>query len=186
MQIKKANACISLIVVLLFLVHCLYQDYAYLNFLHQPEISAFLGFGLLFFMVIHVILAISSMILKHDSLKIEYPALNKGTLLQRITGVLLLVLTLVHMNTFKLVTGAASFGEVIMLDTIQVLFFAAGFLHIALSFDKALITLGFIVDRKKDRIIKTAVSIICALLFLFTSYVIVTTQNMLWEMFRAV
>ena len=54
MYIKKANACLALITILILVLHAAYQMFSYVAFVYNPVLSAAFGFSLMAAMLLHV------------------------------------------------------------------------------------------------------------------------------------
>ena len=114
-------------------------------------------------MIIHAILSIILLIKnrkgavknKHK----KYSELNIETYVQRITGVLIILMMGVH------IAGAANhFQPKILHAILHPLFFAVALAHSAVSVDKAFVTLG-IGNAKLIRVINVTIKIICSATF---------------------
>ncbi len=175
MRLKKANACISLLLVVVFFTHSVYELIACLLLCFDPIIVR--AFGLLVALVVsvHVVLSAISFFKNQDSKKNAYPKLNKRTRLQRFSAVLILLLLPLHIRTAGLVISGGISACSITLEILQVIFFALVYLHVAVSFSRALITLGWITEERTKRRIDLVTGILCALLFLMQSVVIFVT-----------
>ena len=141
MRLRKANAIISLIITVLLLDHGIYNSIWMLSrcTISRPvEISPWVLVGL---MMLHAALSIVMAIIGHKGLKKvpmkTYPKLNFPTILQRATGIAMLVLLAVH------IAGAANYFQPKYLHAVlHPLFFAVVLTHTSVSVSKALITLG--------------------------------------------
>ena len=177
MAIKKWNARLSLLTLLLLLIHAAYQLYAYITFYYNPTLSKAFGYAVAGCFVLHGILAAICVFALHDSKKIAYKKLNRRTLIQRISAALILLLLPLHIFSFSLLNSSAGGIGYVLVELAQILFFAALLCHSALSFSNALVTLGWLSDIKKKRIIDAVALVIAVLLFIAVSIIIPMTHT---------
>lgn len=177
MTVKKWNARLSLLTLLLLVMHEGYQLYAYITFYYNPTLSKVSGFAAAGCFVLHAILSMICVFGMHDSKTVTYKKLNIRTVLQRVSAVLVLLLLPLHIFSFSLLKSTAGGVGYILTEAAQILFYAMLSCHIALSFSSALITLGRLSDIKKKRIIDIVVFVIFTLLFITVSVIITTTHT---------
>jgi len=176
---KKVNAVLGLTIIVLFLIHILYEIYAYLTFYYNPVLTKLIAYSALAVTGFHVLCSIYTVSVSHDKGRgMKYPALNIRTLLQRISAVMIVVLMIIHMNTFSILskTSETNRAVFILVLIIQIVFFASVLLHVAVSVTNALITLGLITSDKVRKTLDIIIWIVCALIFIAASVVIVRTQ----------
>lgn len=177
MRIKKLNAWLALITVALLLIHETYQLFAFILFYYNPVMTKVLGYALALAFVLHGILSAYCLFVLHDSKTITYKKMNIKTVLQRISGLAMILLLPLHICSFLLLQRSAGTIIFYLILASQVLFYAAINCHVAVSFSSAFITLGYLEDMdKKDRIDRTA-WFISTLLFITTSVVIISVYN---------
>ena len=173
---KKANAILSIISLALLSVHALYELSAYVLFYYNPLISGLTGWLAGGAITIHAVLSAISMFKLNDSKTVMYKKLNLGTVIQRVSAVIMVVLFPFHINTYdflKINSHGAAFW---FAETVYIVFYSALFSHIAVSFSKALISLGKLEDDRKRRSINKVVSIICAAAALITIIITIRTH----------
>jgi succinate dehydrogenase hydrophobic anchor subunit len=105
-----------------------------------------------------------------------YKRLNLETVIQRVSAVIMVVLFPFHINTYdflKINSHGAAFW---FAETVYIVFYSALFSHIAVSFSKALISLGKLEDDSKRRSINKAAALICALAALITIIITIRTH----------
>ena len=142
MNLRKINAVISLICTLLLLDHAICHA-AWMLFevsLHKPvKIMPWLLFGL---MMVHAIACIVLAILGHKGTEKgkynSYPGMNRPTIIQRASGVPLILFTALH------IAGTVGILEPPKLvhAILPPVFFTVALMHTAVSTSKAFITLG--------------------------------------------
>ena len=172
MRIKKWNARLSLLTLALLLIHEVYQLYTYIAFYYNPTLTAVTGFAAAGCFVLHGILSAACVFALHDSKTVAYKKLNIRTVLQRISAVMIIMLLPLHIFSFILLQASVGSGWFVVIEAVQIIYYAALSCHIALSFSNAFITLGLLSDIKKKRITDIVVLIICALLFIAASVII--------------
>ena len=176
---KKVNAVLGLAIIAALLVHIIYEIYAYMTFYYNPVLTKVIAFTVLGLGVLHIMLSVFILFISHDKGKgLRYPALNLRTLLQRISAASIAIVLILHMNTFKILSGTANSNRVLFFAVlvIQVLFYLTVLFHIAVSAGNAFITLGLITSDKARKRIDIIVWIICAILFAAASFVVIRTQ----------
>lgn len=173
MTLKKSNAALSLFCIVLLFVHAVYQTVSYIVFYYNPFLSKLFGVLLAAAIVLHGILSCVSVSIVHDSRGIVYRRLNLRTFLQRLSAAGITVLLLPHIFSFHLLQKTAGTVFFIFLESAQILFFAALFLHAALSFSNAFVSLGLLSDIKKKRRIDAVAAVVCAVLFVLMSVTII-------------
>ena len=177
MNIKKWNARLSLLTIMLLLIHEGYQLFAYLTFYYNPTLSLATGYVVAVCFVLHGILSAISVFALHDAKSIAYKRLNIKTVLQRVSAALIILLLPLHIFSFSLLQSSAGGIVYWLVEAVQILYYAALSCHIALSFGNALISLGRLSDIKKKRVIDIIVLVICVLLFIAVSVIITTIHT---------
>lgn len=152
MKLRKTNAVVSLLCTALLFYHAVSYGVWMIAKGPRPSITA-PSYALLALMLLHAVLSIVMAFLGHrgsDKGKYRvYPKENRVTLFQRYGGVLLLLLTALHVFFVPFLFSA---GLPLFLF-VHVAFFLVAFAHTGVSVSKAFITLGignartiFIVD----------------------------------------
>lgn len=176
-MIKKWNAGLSLLTILLLLLHEGYQLYAYTTFYYNPTLSKVSGYAVAGCFVLHAILSIIGVAVLHDAKAVAYKRLNLRTVLQRVSAVMLLLLLPLHIFSFSLLRSSAGGFGYVLVEAAQVVFFATLFCHVGLSFSNALITLGWLSSIRKKRIIDIVVLVICVIMLITVSVIITSTHT---------
>ena len=163
MKLRKINACLSIITSVLFLDHTIFLSVWMLSRCSIEKKADMMPWVLLAVTVIHAVLSIVLAILGHKGAEKrkckEYPKMNIPTYVQRITGILMLLLLGLH------IAGAGNhYKPKIFHAIMQPLFFAAALAHISVSTSKAMITLG-IGNAKVVKIVDIIMRIICVVAF---------------------
>lgn len=161
MSLRKINAALSLVSTILILIHSIFYGVWMLLRCSIAKISALPSRILVVFMLAHAIISVALGVLGHKGAqKIKckgYPKQNLSTMLQRISGILLILLIGFH------IAGAIThFQPKILHAILHPLFFVIVLSHVAVSTSKAFITLG-IGNTKAIKIIDIMVKVICVL-----------------------
>ena len=163
MILRKINAVLSLFTTVLLMDHAIFLSVWMLSRCSIEKSADFMPRILVVMMVLHAILSIILLIKnrkcteknKHK----KYSELNIETYVQRIAGVLIILMMGLH------IAGASNhFQPKILHAILHPLFFAVALAHSAVSVDKAFVTLG-IGSAKFIRAINVAMKIICCATF---------------------
>jgi hypothetical protein len=163
MILRKLNAVLSLLVTAMLMNHAMFHGIWMLTggavAIRTPE---FMPWALFILMMVHAVLSIVLGVLGHKGAEKRecksYGNLNIPTNIQRASGVLLIIFTILH------VAGAVGIlvPPPLVHAILPPLFFTVVFMHTAVSVSKAFITLGI----GSARFIKTAdivIKVICVL-----------------------
>ena len=176
-MIKKVNTILSLLTFTLLVIHVGYLTVSYLLFFYNPIATAVTGLSLEAAFILHAILSAISVFGAHDSRTIAYKKMNIATVLQRITAVMMIVLLPVHISFSNLLNGEGTPRQAFYIFiAVQLLFYGSIFTHVAVSFSKALISLGWLQDDDKRRKIDRTAAVICAVLFVIVGAILSIVQ----------
>ncbi len=172
MRLKKINAILGLLLMAACLTHIVLEMY---HVLSGGEPQAYLKVtaricGMI--AILHVLISIGMIFFIHDKKGLgAYPRKNMETLIQRISGLLMIVLLPFHIRISQIISAdqERGTGVFILCIAVMVLFYLTVFLHIAVSFTRALITLGVITSRRKKDQLDMTVRVIMGLGFLASS-----------------
>lgn len=161
MLLRKINAVLSLVSTILILVHAIFYSVWMLARGGVAKMGSYLSQTLVVLMLAHAIISILLAFLGHkgaEKRKVKsFPKLNLSTIIQRISGILIILLTSIH------ILGAVNhFQPKILHAILHPLFFIIVLAHVAVSTSKAFITLG-IGNAKTVKIIDIAIKVICVL-----------------------
>ena len=161
MILRKTNAVLGLISTLLLLIHAIYYSVWMICRASFGKISPYTSRVLVVLMTLHAVISIVLAFIGHKGAEKRevksYQKLNAGTILQRITGMLRVLLIGLH------IAGAFNhFQPKILHAILHPIFFIMALVHIAVSTSKCFITLG-IGNAKAIKIIDIVVKIICNL-----------------------
>ena len=163
MILRKINAALSLVTTVLLMDHAIFLSVWMLSRCSIEKSADFMPRILAVLMLLHAILCIILLIKSRKGVKKtkykKYSELNIETNIQRITGVLIILMMGLH------IAGAANHYQPKILHAIfHPLFFAVALAHVAVSVDKAFVTLG-IGNAKLIRVINVTIKIICSATF---------------------
>ena len=142
MKLRKANAILSLITTMLLFYHAISLAAWMLSRGLIRRGSIITSFVMIGFFVVHAIISIVLIISSNKGRKKtdgnHYFKLNRATLVQRISGVLLILFTWLHIaGTIGIMTPPPLVHAIV-----PPLFFTLVMAHVAISTSKAFITLG--------------------------------------------
>ena len=164
MNTYKANGYISLLVVLTLFIHTIYELVTYSIMFYNPIATKTFGYVLGALVVIHGTLSMINVYGRADSKRIRYKKLNIKTFLQRASAFLIIVTLPIHIMAFGILQSNA-FGVIyVITEIVNALFLVAVYIHVAISFSKALITIGVLEDEKKAVVIDRTLMVICTIL----------------------
>ena len=163
MKLKKTNAVLALLSTVALLVHMGYNIYAFLSFTYNPTLKTWTALPFIFFVCAHAVLGMCAVFLQGEGTSSLYAKQNRGTYVQRITAALIFPLLIIHLKNFNLLKNSAEKGNWFffgLLIVLQLAFFAVVVAHAKVSVSRALITLGLLKDRTKQKRIDLAVGIL--------------------------
>ena len=180
MKLKKLNAALSLLSVALLLAHLGYNVYTYLTFRYHPVPVRLLANAASIAICLHAILGMCLVFLMGDGTRLAgYGRQNLGTVLQRVTAALMFPLLLVHVGHYATLMAAAQsgqMGKVAGVLALEIVFYADVIVHIAVSFSRALITLGWLQKPKTKKVLDRVAWVLGAVLFLLAVFSVTRTQ----------
>ncbi len=177
MILKKSNAVLGLLSSIAVVVHMAYNCFCYLTFYYNPALKLVTSMPLMVLMCGHAICGMCAVFLLGDGTRLDlYPQKNRKTIIQRISAALIFPLLIVHLKTFEAMKSLSESGIWIgfaLLMVLQLLFYVVITVHTSVSFSKACITLGLLVDEKKVRLTDRIVTLVMTALLLVTSFAVV-------------
>lgn len=180
MFLKKLNAALGELSILFMLVHIGYSVYAYLTAYYNPLLKNLTAIPFMVLVCLHAICGMLTLFLQRDGGRPDlYPKQNLGTILQRVSAVLILPLLILHINTYTLMKGAAEEGQivwVVLLMLGEILFFGCVISHVALSLTKGLVTLGILSSEKTKRTLDLILYVLCAVIFVISCVAVLKGQ----------
>lgn len=161
MLLRKINAIISLLTTFFLLDHAIFTSVWMLskgNVEQSAPIAPWILAGL---MAVHAFISIDLAISAHmeggKGKYKSYPKMNRATIFQRVSGILLIIFTALHIAG---ASGAMQPPQIVH-TILPPLFFAIALAHTAVSTDKAFITLG-IGNARFVKAVGVIMKVICA------------------------
>ena len=180
MKLKKINATLSLLAIIVLMLHIGYSVFAYITFYYNPVLTKAFAIPFMVMTCLHAICGMSIVFLQKDGTRLDlYPKQNMRTILQRVSAAMIFPLLILHINTFQLLQFSVGKGMYLLFGLLifmEVLFFATVITHVAVSITGALITLGILSSRKKQIILDRIIYIIGALAFVIAVIAVVKGQ----------
>ena len=137
---KKANACLTLILIALLFVHAVYELLAYILFYYNPVLSRLTGWLAAGAFLVHAVFSLINLCFFSDSRSVTYKRMNMGTVVQRISAVIMALFLPLHILMFNLLTGSFGATAYSLLEAANAVFIGALSCHAAVSFSRALIS----------------------------------------------
>lgn len=161
MLLRKINAILGLLATVFLLDHAIFHSVWMLS-KGRVEQSAPVGPWILAGLMgahafISIMLAVSAHMEGRQGKYNQYPKMNRATIFQRISGVLLIIFTVLHITG---ATGVMTPPPVIH-TIVPPIFFTIALIHTAISADKAFITLG-IGNARFIKAVSVVVKVLCA------------------------
>ena len=180
MKLKKINAVLGLLSILLMLLHIGYSVFAYFTMYYNPVLKYVFAVPFMVMACLHAICGMMTVFTQGDGTRMDlYPNQNMRTVLQRLSAALIFPLLILHLYTFTLMNNSATSGKiiyVILLIIAEVLFFATVITHVSVSITKAFITLGILSSKELMDKIDKVIYIVNAVVFVIAVVVIVRGQ----------
>lgn len=165
MLMRKINAGLSLLSAVLLLGHTISKTVCMISQGTIEKNSTFMPWILFGIMLAHAVISIDfvvSVYSENEESKCKaYPKLNVPTIVQRISGIVLIIFAGLH------AAGAAGFMQIPKLVNaiLHALFFTIAFAHTAVSTSKAFITLG-IGNAKFIKAADIVIKVMCAIMLI--------------------
>lgn len=187
MKLKKTNAALGVLSGLLLLIHVGYTIFCYLTFYYNPVYKLWTAVPFITAACLHAVCGMSVLFLQADGTRADlYPKINRQTVLQRLSAVLIFPLLILHINTYHFLQTAAAAGRwavFALLLASQVLFYGTVMMHTALSFSRALITFGLLSSAEGRKTADRVVCVLGALVFLLAVYAVIKGEIAMIPMF---
>ncbi len=181
MILKKTSAAAGLLSSFGLLIHVIYNIYAYLTFYYNPSLKKLTAIPFILFTCIHAVCGMCSVFLLGDGTRLDiYRKQNMQTVIQRVSAALIFPLLILHLKTFDLLKTSAGNKQWLLyalLTFLQVIFYAVTAAHVSVSFSRALITLGILTDRQKQKKLDRFVHAFCVVLFAAAVFAVVRGQQ---------
>jgi hypothetical protein len=171
-KLKKVNAVLALLSTMAMILHIGYNIFAYLTMYYNPAMKLLTAVPFIVITCIHAVLGMCMVFLLGDGTRLDlYPAQNRQTVIQRVSAALIFPLLIIHLKTFEFLnalSGERNWAAFVLVILVQVLFYGVVISHAAVSFSKAMVTLGMLDSREKLGVIER-ISFIMGLVLFITS-----------------
>jgi hypothetical protein len=162
MLMRKINAIISLLATLFLLDHAIFTSVWMLSRGTVEQSAPVAPWILAGLVALHAFIGIYLAVSSHmegETRKVKsYPKMNRVTIFQRVSGLLLIIFAVLHIAG---ASGAMTPPHIVH-TIVPPLFFAIALAHAAFSTDKAFITLG-IGNARFIKVLSVIIKVICAL-----------------------
>ena len=161
MLLRKINAILSLLITFFLLDHAIFLAVWMLSKGTIPKSASFMPWILAGIVLVHALICIYFAISAHNGAENHpvksYAKMNKSTIMQRVSGVLMIVFVPLH------IAGSAGYMHPpkVVHAIVPLIFFTIVLAHVAVSTSKAFITLG-IGNAKFIKAVDIIIKIICA------------------------
>lgn len=180
MKLKKINAVAGLLACLTLLIHVCYNIYAYLTFYYNPTLKILTAIPFIVITCVHAVCGMCAVFLHGDGTRLDvYQKQNRQTIIQRVSAALIFPLLILHIRNFDLLktsAGNENWPFFALLIFLQVVFYAVVAAHVSVSVSRALITLGILTDREKQRKLERFMLAFCAVLFAAAVFAVIKGQ----------
>ena len=157
MIIKKINAVIAILISLMLIDHSVACSMHLITHNYESSMPA-PAIILACLVMVHACISLFNVFVKHDNCTVKYKALNRGAMIQRGTGIAVMVVLIPHVVCAKMYMVA--WAVKLFLITHFIFVIIAG-IHAAISVPKGLVTLGILTSEKKYRVCLIVCWIIC-------------------------
>jgi len=174
--IKKANSLFALISVLSICGHAGSMVYSLLTGWYSYNLCKALAHTTAAAVTIHVGLCLIIYFFIHEGSKISYAGKeNAETIIQRITGLLIILLVHRHIVNYQFIMSGEIFpvADRVRLIICELAYFGSIYSHLALSVQRLGVSFGVIKSKKAYLVIEKIIKPLCAALFLLTAFAIV-------------
>ncbi len=175
MVLKKINAVLGLLLSAVCLTHVVAEVCNGLNHGSLASINQIIARICGTIAIFHVLISCFMIFISHEGKKMnQYPRENMSTLLQRLSGLLMIFFLFFHIGLLQALADHQGQDLLffILRTSAAILCYGTVFLHIALSFSRALITLGVLTSRDTKRRLDRILWVILGLGFITASILI--------------
>ena len=159
-MLRKINAVISMLITILLMYHAIFNAMRMLSMGAIQSAVSNISWVLFWTMMVHAVISLALAVLGHKGAEKRkcntYSKLNVSTNIQRASGVLLIVFTILHV----LGTIGVMQPPPLVHAILPPLFFTLALMHVAVSGSKAFITLG-IGNAKFVKIADVVIKVLC-------------------------
>ena len=165
MALKKVNAIFAWILIILLMIHISTTVCYMLTGWYDLTLFTISARAVTVVCIAHVVLSLGIVFFMHDGANYsKYGGLNKRTIIQRASGLVILLLVHPHVKLFASFIYEhvpLSIPKKILVFAVEGLFFSAVFLHLGTSFSRSLITMGLLRTERGEKAADLAAKIVC-------------------------
>lgn len=174
MKLKKINAILGLTIIAALVCHVGTMTYSLITYWYDLTLCKFFAHAAVTLMILHILTSLCIFFFFHDGSSAHYLSMNKRTIIQRITAILMIILVHFHIFAYShMATGETlSQGQAIFRCFTECIFIISAFVHTSVSFSKALTTLGVINSSNAAKIIDKVVYTVCTVAALAALYAV--------------
>lgn len=174
--IKKTNSLFALISVLSICGHAGTMVYSLLTGWYDYNICKALAHTTAGAVTVHVALCLIIYFFIHEGSKISYAGReNAETIIQRVTGLLIILLVHRHIVNYGFIMSGEPFlaADRVKVLICELIYFASLFSHIAVSVQRLGVSFGVIRSKKAYSVIEKIIKPLCAALFILVAFALV-------------
>lgn len=165
MALKKVNAVLSWILIILLMIHISTTICFMFTGWYDLKLFTVLPKVMGAVCLAHVLISVGVVFIMHDGAEYRrYGRLNIRTILQRVSGLVILLLVYPHVQLFAGFIYEylpLSMGKKTLVFLVEALFFCAIYVHLGVSFSRSLITIGALRTETGERRTDLAAKIVC-------------------------
>ncbi len=184
-MLKKCNAVCSWVIIICLFGHLFTMSYSMLTGWYDYSVCKMLAWFTAAAAALHVLISLIIVFFFHDGSQLtRYPRRSKRIILQRASGIVIICLLHLHVKAFGFIVNgtALSASDKCFILITELLFFAAIFVHLGVSFSRSLITMGWLASDRAEKKADFAMMVLCAALMLITGFAL-TRYIVLWTGF---
>lgn len=174
--IKKVNSLFALISVMSICGHAGTMVYSLITGWYSYSLCKAFAHITACSVSVHVALCLIIYFFIHEGSKISYAGKeNIETIIQRVTGLLIILLVHRHIVNYGFIMSGEVFptADRVKLLICELIYFGAIFAHLAVSVQRIGISFGIIRSRKAYSVIEKIIKPLCAALFILTAFALV-------------
>ncbi len=171
-MIKKLNALCSWILTAILLAHLLTMSYSMWTGWYDFNLCKALANGTAAVTAIHIAVSLFILFFMNDGADLRrYRKNNKRVIIQRASGLVIIAILHLHVKAFGFIASgeALTASDKAFILVTELIFFAAIFMHLCVSFSRSLITFGLLRRDLSEKRIDTVAKIICVILMIITA-----------------
>lgn len=172
---KKLNAILGFLSIAVLLGHLGTMTYSMLTGWYSYNVCKTLAHVTAGVVFAHMLAVLYIVFFMHDGASFKNARLNVRVIVQRASAIVIVLLLHRHVKDFGFIAARTVPGgaDKVMLIVTELLFFAALFSHLAVSFSRGLISLGLVTKEKTVRTIDMTIYIFFGILFAVAAFALI-------------